>query len=1014
MGDVNMNKNKYVRHILVILTCLLFVVFGIKYLTYYLLHNEYIEIDKKEIISDYGDIRYRLLKEDEPSNINYSFNISKDELSTIKGNKVLVINKLAVQTYYVYFNGMLVSHKGTYNYKKNMVHNSTEVFIIDNKLIKANNTIEIKTYSELSTGLYGTIHFTNNYMGDKIYRYETLKRHIIATILIANIILCILLLIITGNVVMKKDESLGYIYVYLSCSVFLISFFSTELIRNNLFLLTYGINYRIKITILHLVIVFLGIVVNKLITIKFKNIFSIIMFISIMLNNIFVESIIRYKNITSIINLSLLISLLIYMFYLIKYSKEIYKKISYNLIISICIIMFSMMTTYSYLYKYHHIFVYHINVIPNAVVLYFVVYSIYNEIKQISEERELEARELKIKQKNIYTNIGEAFFSVDTGLNVKERYTKICNEIFGENISGKNIGNILGSNVEEVNLINRSLNSTIEKKLASLVCKELLPNEYINNERHFRVRYHFVQEKDNIVEIIVIMADITELKSLESQLKYEKRKSNLIASSIIDRDNLIQLINDFIEFTTYLDANEIINSEDIINKVHTFKGNFGMYSLNNIVLLLQKFEDKLLKNKNISSNYSIKLRETMYKDLEMITELTGSSFFEDELFLKVNKENLELVYKEVKRYFYNKQASLIIEIINHMFYKSINEILLFYARKSILIAKEEDILIKPIVVSGDEIFIDINKYKEVCNSLVHIFNNCIEHGIESEEERMEVGKPLYGEISCTVSDYGNFFEIVIEDDGRGIDLNEIKNKALKKNLVKKEEIERMDEKELLELIFIPQFSTKDKARKLSGRGVGMSTVKKEVEKIGGTIRISSYLDFGTQIKLLLPKSTTNLINYFTAPILLDIFVETTKIYIKSNNILDLPFSVVGNMDKFETNDETVILPYNGPEEGLFVMSCNKQFLIQLVKNMMEKDHITDEEYNNVAQEVLKEVCNIIAGHTISLFDLQGSMVDILTPEIIDKNDRLFDNNIFSWSISYEGYEICLGIIKTEF
>ncbi len=72
----------------------------------------------------------------------------------------------------------------------------------------------------------------------------------------------------------------------------------------------------------------------------------------------------------------------------------------------------------------------------------------------------------------------------------------------------------------------------------------------------------------------------------------------------------------------------------------------------------------------------------------------------------------------------------------------------------------------------------ITNYKFVLRALVHVFNNCIDHGIEEEEERMLIGKPRYGEIQCQVHDYGNFFEISIKDDGRGIDTVKVRERLL--------------------------------------------------------------------------------------------------------------------------------------------------------------------------------------------------------------------------------------------
>lgn len=1008
-----MSKYKDILYILIFLFIMLITIGGLELLEYnYYNVNDSIGIDAEDIKSNYGNMEYKIKDTTLPSKIKYTFNISKEKLNEVKGDtKVLLINKLAVEAYKVYFNGIMVEEIGDFKYGKSKVHNNTEFINIDEQLIKDNNIIEINTYSNISTGLYGSIKFMSDIQAQKICDYETLKKIIITILIISSVILSLLLIILSIFIVSKKDQNLGRIYIYLSGVVFFISLYSTEIVNDHLFFYSYFTNYKLKLIMLHIAIVLLGFAVKDIIIKSYRNIFPIFMLGLLIVYSLLNKSFISYKEYVTYLNISIVLSIAIYIYLLIKHYKPNYLRIAKTLCITIIVIELSLLRTFKSALKINYIFVYYIDIIAIGTLIFFVIYNLWKEIKEISKSEELEAKKRAIKERNIYRNIGEAFFSVDTNLVVKEQYTKVCNEIFGESIAGSNIGKLIGKDSGEEELINNALISTLDRKINPLVCAELLPESISKNNSIYKIKYNFIGDNNDIEEIIVIMSDITEIIDLQAELESEKRKSSLIISAIVDRENLIELINEFIEFTTLFDNDKELKAEEIVNKIHTFKGNFSMYNLLNIVPLLHNLEDDLLNNKILDGSIGINLRETLYKDLEMITELTGSSFFEDELYLKVNRNNLENVYKEIKRYFYDKEASLIIEIMKHMFYKSIEDVLLFYARKSISLAKEKDILIKPIAISGDEVFIDINKYKGVCRSFVHIFNNCIDHGLETEEERMQIGKPPYGEILCMVEDYGNFFEIIISDDGRGMDLDKIKNKALEEGIISEKEFENIDEEDILNLIFKPRFSTKVTADKLSGRGVGMATVKKEVESIGGTVRVVSYPDFGTKVKILLPKSNTTLIKYFSAPILLDMFIESCKIYVKSNNIIDLPFSIQGKFTKFNMKDMTVILPFNGPEEGAFVMACNNNLLIELSKNMLETEEISEETYKNVGGEVLKEVCNIVAGNAISLFDIEGNIVDILTPSIVETDNSIIVKDLNSWCINYDGYELCLGIIK---
>ena len=128
----------------------------------------------------------------------------------------------------------------------------------------------------------------------------------------------------------------------------------------------------------------------------------------------------------------------------------------------------------------------------------------------------------------------------------------------------------------------------------------------------------------------------------------------------------------------------------------------------------------------------------------------------------------------------------------------------------------------------------------------------VDHGIESEDERIEKTKSKKGNIRATFKRNEKVFSIYIEDDGQGIDPGKIRERVLEKGLKTKEEIEDVSETSLINLIFLPGFSTKDDITDLSGRGVGLDAIKNEVEALDGSITVTSTLDEGTKFRIDLP------------------------------------------------------------------------------------------------------------------------------------------------------------------
>jgi len=157
-----------------------------------------------------------------------------------------------------------------------------------------------------------------------------------------------------------------------------------------------------------------------------------------------------------------------------------------------------------------------------------------------------------------------------------------------------------------------------------------------------------------------------------------------------------------------------------------------------------------------------------------------------------------------------------------------------------------------LIMEGLDTELDRTVLDEISDPLVHLIRNAVDHGIESPEERKKAGKDEVGRIRLSAWREKNNVIIEIEDDGRGLDVEKIKQKAMERGLITQNEAESMSDEEIKMLIFTPGFSTRDEASEISGRGVGMDVVKTTVEKLGGTIKIFSEKGKGTKIRIQLP------------------------------------------------------------------------------------------------------------------------------------------------------------------
>ena len=156
------------------------------------------------------------------------------------------------------------------------------------------------------------------------------------------------------------------------------------------------------------------------------------------------------------------------------------------------------------------------------------------------------------------------------------------------------------------------------------------------------------------------------------------------------------------------------------------------------------------------------------------------------------------------------------------------------------------------VTQGTDIELDKNTIDLIAEPIIHIIRNCIDHGIESPKERLTSGKPETGTVKLSALHVGNYIHLKIEDDGQGLDLKKIREKAVQRGLIK--DSDKLSQKELSELIFSSGLSTAKDITSVSGRGVGMDVVKKTINELRGEISVDTEVGKGSSFTLKIQQS----------------------------------------------------------------------------------------------------------------------------------------------------------------
>ena len=157
-----------------------------------------------------------------------------------------------------------------------------------------------------------------------------------------------------------------------------------------------------------------------------------------------------------------------------------------------------------------------------------------------------------------------------------------------------------------------------------------------------------------------------------------------------------------------------------------------------------------------------------------------------------------------------------------------------------------------LVLSGQETDLDKGILDAIAEPLTHMVRNAVSHGIEPVEERRRLGKSPHGIVRLNAHHQGNQVVIEVSDDGRGMDVQRIRSKAVELGLVSAEEAARLSEAETLDFIFRPGFSTAEQVTEVSGRGVGMDVVQSVLHRLKATVSVETRLGHGTTFRLKLP------------------------------------------------------------------------------------------------------------------------------------------------------------------
>jgi len=497
---------------------------------------------------------------------------------------------------------------------------------------------------------------------------------------------------------------------------------------------------------------------------------------------------------------------------------------------------------------------------------------ILNKELQTKVEKRTEALSQQTKKvTDLLNNAAQGFLSFDKGFLVDDEYSIECENLLGKDLKNNDITKLLFPKYsKQILLFKENILDAFasDNELTSSLILSLLPSEIIINNRAISIKYKIISD----TKIMMILTNITDNKRLQNKIKKEQRIQKMIVTIVSDSLQFYEIKNNFEEFCKdillYIHVIDTVkkNANTINALVHTFKGLFAQQYMEKTVKELHHFESqisKFIEDVNCNNNdlkdfiESFDMKNCMNEDLEVVAEMLGEDFMNRDTQIKIDEEFITYLEKKIVSFCaldtaQKHECEEILHEIKKIKYKPLKYYLSRHPKfcQQLCISLNKSIYVFEIDGSNEVYITD--KYKPFINSLIHIFRNSCDHGIETKEDRINLGKDERGTISCSFEIIDNDLYLEIRDDGKGIDVKALKKKIVQKKLISKKEIDDLSDKEIMNFIFNDNFTTNDSITQISGRGIGLAAVKIELDKLDGEINIATNLNEGTLFRFRLP------------------------------------------------------------------------------------------------------------------------------------------------------------------
>jgi HPt (histidine-containing phosphotransfer) domain-containing protein len=502
----------------------------------------------------------------------------------------------------------------------------------------------------------------------------------------------------------------------------------------------------------------------------------------------------------------------------------------------------------------------------------------YNlQLSNWNQSLELKVGERTKAIQNLLDYAGQGFLTIDCNLMIQEEYSIECRRLFKRDIASLKYTELLYPYHAAEQALHEEILIAVFQADEPMreVCLSLLASEGGILGKRISLQYKWIPgHPASGDKVMVILTDVSQQRKLESQMAKERKVLSMVVWVMKHYHDFKEMVAEYRKFAQ-VGMKELLNADltaedkwaQLSRAVHTFKGSFAQIDFIHTTEGLHDLESQLSEWKLHSSPdkshasvdevleewlANFDLLGWLEEDISVLRDVLGDRFDIGRAFISVELDRLRHLEQLVYKMLPSKEAQRIIAELKKLQYRPFHDLFSMYPEYTRKLAEQSGKELYPVHIVGGDLLVNPDIYMEFVRSLIHIFRNMVDHGIETPEARASVGKDRRGSITCEIVDRKQEIEIKMSNDGSEMDVHAIRARALSMGFCTKEELGMMSAEESRLLIFHEGFTTKSKISELSGRGIGLSAVYKALMNLNGTVRIELDDKHGTIFVFTLP------------------------------------------------------------------------------------------------------------------------------------------------------------------